>query len=332
MRALEQQVVVITGASSGIGRETALQLARRRATVVLAARGEEALTEVAREVERLGGTPQVEVTDVGEREQVDALADAAVQRFGRIDTWINNAAVSLYGNSWELDVGDVERVIHVNLLGQVYAMHAALRHMVPAGAGHIVNVASAEAWRGTPLQSAYSAAKAGIKGYTEALRLELAHENTGVQVSLVLPASMNTPLFGHALSALGVKPMGIPPIYEPRVAAETIVFVCEHPRTEVVAGGAGKGLVLGERLSPRMMDRVMLARGGMIFKRQKTQQPDDGADNLYGPLPGAGSTTGELGQKSKSTSPFTRMLELHPGRQRALLGAAAAGVIAAIRR
>jgi short-subunit dehydrogenase len=332
MRALEQQVVVLTGASSGIGRETALQLGGRGAKVVLAARGEEALAEVAREVERLGGTPEVQITDVSVRQQVDALADAAVQRFGRIDTWINNAAVSLYGNAWELDVEDVERVLQVNLLGQIYGMHAALRHMLPAGAGHIVNVASAEAWRGTPLQSAYSAAKAGIKGYTEALRLELTHEHTGVDVSLVLPASMNTPLFAHARSRLGVKPMGIPPIYEPRVAAETILFVCEQPRTEVIAGGAGKGLEIGERISPRMMDRMMLARGGMIFKRQKTNQPDDGQDNLYEPLPGGGSTTGEFGEKSKSRSPFTTLIELHPARKRALLAAAAAALLAARRR
>lgn len=332
MRTLEQQVLVITGASSGIGRETALQLARRGANVVLAARNEEALTQVASEVDRLGGTAHVHVTDVAERSQVDALADAAVERFQRIDTWINNAAVSLYGNTWELDVDDVERVVRINLLGQIYGMHAALRHMVPSGQGHIINVASAEAWRGTPLQGAYSAAKAGIKGYAEALRLELAHEGIGVQVSLVLPASMNTPLFTHARSKLGVKPVGIPPIYEPRVAAETIVFVCQHPRSEVVAGGAGKGLVVGERLSPVLMDRMMLRRGGMIFKRQKTTQPDDGRDNLYAPLPGPGSTTGEFGQRSKSRSPYTTSIELHPRRQAALVAGAALGLAAVLRR
>lgn len=332
MRALEQQVTVITGASSGIGRETAIELARRGTTLVLAARNEEALNEVAREAERLGGTAHVVVTDVSDRGQVEELVREAVDRFGRIDTWINNAAVTLYGNAWELELEDIERVIQVILMGQVYGMHAAARQMVAAGGGHIINVASAEAWRGVPLQAAYSAAKAGIKGFSEALRLELQQAKTGVDVSLVLPASMNTPLFTHAKAKLGVKPMPMPPIYEPRVSAEVIVFVCENPRPEIVAGGGGKGLVLGQRLSPALMDKVMLARGGMMFKKQKTDEPDDGKDNLYAPLPGKGSTTGEFGQQSKSRSPFTTLLEQHPRRQRAILAGAAVAALVAIRR
>ncbi len=330
-RPLNEQVVVITGASTGVGREAATQCGQRGAAVVLAARNERALEEAAREVERLGGRAHVVPTDMAEWPRVERLARAAVERFGRIDTWVNAAAATAYGTVEELTVEEIERVIQVILLGEIYGMKAALPHLKRQGHGTIINVASALAVRGVPLQAAYCAAKHGIKGFTESLRLELAHERSGIHVTLLLPSSINTPLFTHARSKLGVKPQPIPPIYEPRVVAETILFAAEHPRRDIVVGGGGKMLTLMEALSPSLLDRYML-RKGKAFEQQRTSQPDDGRDNLFAPLDGGGSTTGEFGRKSKSASPYTRYLEQHPGRKRAALGAAALGALALVRR
>ncbi|MDP9372533.1 MAG: SDR family NAD(P)-dependent oxidoreductase [Chloroflexota bacterium] len=182
-----------------------------------------------------------------------------------------------------------------------------------------------------PLQAAYCAAKCAVKGFTESLRLELEHEKSGVAVTLILPSSTNTPLFTHARSKLGVKPRPIPPIYEPRVVAEAILFAAEHPRREIVVGGAGKLLTVLERISPSLLDRYMLLRGQMV-KLQKTDRPDDGQDNLYEPRGGTGSTTGDFGWRSRSTSLYTRHLAQYPNRERALLGAAALGAVALVRR
>jgi NAD(P)-dependent dehydrogenase (short-subunit alcohol dehydrogenase family) len=330
-RPVSNQVIVITGASSGIGRETAVMLGERGASVVLAARNEAALHEVAKEIDRLGGVAQVVVTDVAEWSQVERLAQAAVDRFGRIDTWVNNAAVSAYATVEELTVEEIERVLQVNLLGQIYGMKAVLPHLARQGQGTIINVASALAERGVPLQAAYCAAKHGVKGFTEALRVELARDHPGITVTLILPSSINTPLFSHARSKLGVKPQPIPPVYEPRVVAETILFAAEHPRRTIVAGGSGKLLVQAEKLSPTLLDWYLLQneRG---FTQQRTDQPDDGQDNLFAPMSGTGSATGEFGQRAQATSLYTRHLELHPNRKRALNAAVLAGLVALVRR
>ncbi len=331
MRTLSEQVVVITGASSGIGRETAIQFGRRGASVVLAARNEVALREVEKEVERLGGGAHVVVTDVAEWDQVERLAQEAVNRFGRIDTWVNNAAASVYATVEEMTIEEIERQIQVILVSQLYGMKAALPHLKRQGQGTIINNASGLAKRSVPLQGAYCAAKHGIKGFTESLRLELEHEKSGVNITLLMPSSVNTPFFGHARSKLGVKPMPIPPAYEPKVVAEAILFAAEHPRREIIVGGAGKMLDVMERISPSLLDRFMLA-GGTMFRMQKTDRPDDGRDNLFEPVGETGSTTGDFGRLSKSTSLYTRHLEQHPNRKRVLLGLATAGAITLARR
>jgi NAD(P)-dependent dehydrogenase (short-subunit alcohol dehydrogenase family) len=330
-RPVSNHVIVITGASSGIGRESAIVLGGRGASVVLAARNKAALHEVAREVERLGGIAEVVVTDVADWPQVERLAQAAVRRFGRIDTWVNNAAVSIYATVEELTVEEIERVLHVNLLGQIYGVKAALPHLTGQGRGTIINVASALADRAAPLQAAYCAAKHGVKGFTEALRLELARDHPGITVTLIEPSSINTPLFRQARSKLGVLPQPIPPVYEPRVVAEAILFAVEHPRRDIVVGGSGKLLTVMQRLSPALVDWYMLQRG-RAFTQQRTNQPDDGRDNLFAPLSGTGATTGEFGQDSRSESLYTRVLECYPSRQRALVGAGLVSMAALARR
>lgn len=330
-RPLGEQVVVITGASQGIGRETALQMAVRGASVVVAARNEEALKELAIEVERLGGQADPVVTDVAEYDQVERLANRAIERFGRIDTWVNNAAVSIYATVEQMTAEEMERLVRVNLLGQMYGSKVAAAHMRTRRAGTIINVGSALSERAIPLQSAYVATKHAIQGFTEALRLELAHEGAGIEVVLVMPSSMNTPLFTLARSKMGNQPMPVPPIYEPGVAAEAICHAAEHGGREIVAGGWGKLLIVGQRMSGSLLDRYML-QGGRAFEQQQTKRPDDAGDNLFEPSTGPGSTTGQFGEGSKSTSLYTTNLELHPGRKRVAAVALMLAGLALVRR
>lgn len=330
-RPLDQQVVVITGASQGIGRETALQMATRRASLVLAARNEEALTELAAQVERLGGQAETVVTDVADHEQVERLAQLAIERFGRIDTWVNNAAVSIYATVEQLEPEEMKRLVNVNLLGQMYGSKVAASIMKPRGGGTIINVGSALSDRAIPLQSAYVASKHGVAGFTEALRLELHREDAGIDVVAILPSSINTPLFDFARSKLGVQPMPVPPVYAPAVVAEAICHAAEHGGREIVVGGWGKLLTVAQWLSPSLLDRYML-QGGRAFEQQKTDRPDDRRDNLFEPSTGPGSTTGQFGEGSKQTSLYTRHLELHPMRKRAAIAALGVALAAVTRR
>jgi short-subunit dehydrogenase len=328
---LSQQVVVITGASQGIGRETALQMAMRGASVVVAARNQEALNELGAQVERLGGQAEPVVADVAEYAQVERVAERAAERFGGIDTWVNNAAVSIYAGLERMEPDEIERLVRVNLLGQMYGSRAAIPHLKRRGGGTIINVGSALSDRAIPLQSAYVATKHAIAGFSEALRLELMHENAGIDVVVILPSSTNTPLFSFARSKLGVLPRPVPPVYEPRVVAEAIVHAAEHGGREIVVGGWGKLLTLGQWLSPSLLDRYML-QGGRLWEQQKTAQPDNRRDNLFEPSTGPGSTTGEFGEESKSTSLYTSFLELHPNRKRVAIAALLLSALGLVRR
>jgi short-subunit dehydrogenase len=329
-RPLNEQIVVITGASSGIGRETAINFAQRGATVVVAARNEIGLAEVVREIEQSGGRALAIPTDVSVWLQVEDLAARAISELGGIDTWVNNAAVSEYATVAEMTVEEIERIIQVDLLGQIYGIKAVLPHFRRRNAGTIINVASALADRAVPLQAAYSASKHGIKGFTESLRMELAHEQSGIAVTLVLPSSINTPFFRHSRSRMGVKPKPIPPVYEPKSVAEAIVSAAESPQRDVYVGGGGKMISLAQRISPTFVDRLMLM-GGSGLKQQRTEEPDDGQDNLFAPVMEPGSTTGEFGKGSQPVSLYTRFFGLHPNRTR-VAGAAMIGAIAFARR
>jgi NAD(P)-dependent dehydrogenase (short-subunit alcohol dehydrogenase family) len=199
------------------------------------------------------------------------------------------------------------------------------------GGGTIVNVGSALSDRAVPLQSAYVASKHGVAGFSEALRLEMMEEGTGIDVVLIQPSSINTPLFNFARSKLGVQPMPVPPVYEPRVVAEAILHAAEHGGREVVVGGWGKLLTVAQGLSPSLLDRYML-QGARAWKQQQTTRPDDARDNLFEPSTGPGSTTGEFGRDAKATSLYTTHLELHPERKRIAAAALLLAAIALVRR
>jgi short-subunit dehydrogenase len=330
-RPLGDQVVVITGASQGIGRETALLLARRGAAVVAAARNAEALGTLAADIGRAGGRVETVVADIADYAQVERIADRAIERFGRIDTWVNNAAVSVYARLAELEPDELDRVVRVNLLGQMYGAKVAAARMAHDGPGTIINVGSALSERAVPLQSAYVATKHGVAGFTEALRLELEESFPGIDVVLILPSSIDTPLFNFARSKLGVMPMPVPPVYEPRVVAEAIAHAAEHGGREIVVGGWGKLLILAQRLSSTLLDRYMV-QGRRLEKQQATDRPDDGRDNLFDPSSGPGSTRGEFGADAKPVSIYTRELELHPMRKRLVLAAAIFAGVLAVRK
>ena len=330
-RPLGEQVVVITGASSGIGRETAELLASRGAAVVVAARNEDALNTLVTQIGASGGRAEAVVADVADPEQVERIGERAVARFGRIDSWVNNAAVSIYATVEQLEPAEMRRLIEVNLLGVMYGSRVALRLMKPQGSGTIINVGSALSDRAVPLQSAYSAAKHGIAGFSEALRLELERDDSGIGVVLIQPSSINTPFFSWARSKVGSQPQPIPPVYEPSVVAEAIAHAAEHGGRSIVVGGAGKLLTLGQWLSPSLVDRYLL-QGDRGAATQVTDQPDDGRDNLFEPSTGPGRSRGDFGEGAKPNSIYTRVFELRPNLKRALTGFGLLGALVAVRR
>jgi len=301
LKPINQQVVAIVGASSGIGRETALQFAKRGAKLVVSARSEQGLESLVEEIRHDGGEATAVVADVSVFDQVKAIADKTVEQYGRIDTWVHNAAVELYAAFEQTTPEEFKRLIDVNLMGQVYGAMAALPHLKREGRGALIHVSSIEARRSLPLQSAYAAAKHGIDGFLESLRVELQHEKLPISVTNVMPASINTPLFSKARTKLGVKPQGIPPIYQPHLVAEAIVKVAEHPKRDVVVGDAGKMILLAQRISPSLVDAYMVRTA---FKGQRTNEPKsaDAPDNLFEPLPGYNSIEGDFSDQARSQS------------------------------
>lgn len=318
---LGEQVVVITGASSGIGRETAHQFAEHGATVVLAARNEEALYAAAREVETLGGTALVVPTDVGDWADVQALAETARDRFGRIDTWVNGAVLSSYGFLADTPVDAIDDVLRVGLRGQVYGARAALPIMRAQGAGTIIGISSAFGTRAVPLQVLYSAAKHGTSALYEGLRVEEQIAGSGVEIATILPATVNTPFYDVVPSFLGTRPPLIPPVYQPSAVAEAILHAAEHPTRHVFVGVAGL-LSAVQRLSPRAVD-VVLRIAGQVFLRNRTQPVDAGQSNHDEPLPGDGATVGRA-RVALPRSRYTRTVGFNPGKATAAAALTAA--------
>ena len=277
---INQQVVALIGASSGIGRETAIRFAKRGAKVVVSARNEGALRSLADEIHHEGGETLVIPADVAEFEQVKAVADRAVEEYGSLDTWVHLSGVGLYATFDQMEPEEFKRVMDVNLMGQVYGAMVALPHLKREGRGALIHISSVEAKRSAPFHSAYAAAKHGIDGFLELLRMELKHDGWPISVTNVMPAAINTPFFSSSRTKLGVKPRGFPPIYQPNTVADVVLYAAEHPTREIVAGGAGKVMLLTQRISPRLMDTLMLRAG---FDSQKTDEPksQDDPHNLF---------------------------------------------------
>jgi len=284
LKPINQQVVAVVGASSGIGRETALQFASRGAKLVVSGRSESKLASLVNEIRSLGGEATAIVADVSVFEQVKAIADLTVEVYGRLDTWVHVPGVGLFATFDNITPEEFKRVIDVSLMGQVYGAMAALPHLKREGKGALIHISSIEGVRSLPYQSAYSAAKHGIEGFLEAMRVELQHEGIPISVTSVKPAVINTPFWNNALTKLGVKPSGIPPYYDPRLVAEAILYVAEHPTRDFFVGDSARTLNTLQRLSPELVDSLLLLIG---FQAQRTNELKSASEpnNLYEPVP-----------------------------------------------
>ncbi|HJP71868.1 MAG TPA: SDR family oxidoreductase, partial [Candidatus Limnocylindria bacterium] len=294
------QVVVITGASAGVGRALARLYGARGASVGLIARGVDGLEGAAREITDAGGRALVLPLDVADAAAVEDAAERIEQELGPIDLWINNAMASVFSPVHEMRAEEYERVTKVTYLGYVHGALAALKRMRPRDHGTILFVGSALAYRGIPLQSAYCGAKHATKGFFESVRTELMSRDSGVRVTMVQLPGLNTPQFSHCRSKMPNAPMPVPPIFQPEVAADAIVWAAEHSRREVYVGGSTVKVIEGNKVAAGVADRY-LARTGV--DSQQTDERIGGRDgNLFEPVPGDPGPHGSFDDQAKGRS------------------------------
>jgi NAD(P)-dependent dehydrogenase (short-subunit alcohol dehydrogenase family) len=306
-----KQVVVITGASAGVGRATVRAFAKRGADIGLIARGTDGLEAARREVEAAGGRAVVLPADVADPDQVDAAASRVERELGPIDVWVNNAMVSVFSPVRELQPDEVRRVTDVTYLGVVHGTLAALRRMLPRDHGAIVQVGSALAYRGIPLQAAYCGAKHAIQGFTESLRCELLHDRSHVHVTMVNLPAMNTPQFDWVKSRLPRQPQPVPPIFDPEIAAHAIVWASARRRRELSVGSPTAVAIAVNKVASGLLDRYLAKTG---YDSQQTDEPADPhrPDNLWHPLPGDHGAHGRFAGRSVHRSLQTWMNERLP--------------------
>ena len=295
------EVVVITGASAGVGRATARQFAKDGACVALIARGLDGLEAARREVEALGGKALLFVVDVADAEKLEATAEQIENDFGPIDIWINNAMASVFSPIKEMPPEEFRRVTEVTYLGAVYGTLAVLKRMLARNRGVIVQVGSALAYRAIPLQAAYCAAKHALEGFTESLRCELIHDQSAVRVTMVQLPALNTPQFGWVKSRLPRKAQPVPPIFQPEVAAEAVHFAAHHPRREFWVGWPSVKAIAANKIVPGLLDKI-LARIG--YDSQQSNGPEDPnrAHNLWAPVPGDHGAHGDFDARARKWS------------------------------
>jgi NADP-dependent 3-hydroxy acid dehydrogenase YdfG len=318
-------VVVITGASAGVGRATARAFARAGARVALLGRGREGLAAARDEVEAAGGSAIAIATDVANAGEVEAAAEQIEAELGPIDVWVNNAMATVFAPFSEVTAEEYRRATEVTYLGTVHGTMAALKRMLPRDRGTIVQVGSALAHRAIPLQAAYCGAKHAIKGFTQSLRCELLHERSSVRVTMVQLPALNTPQFDLARSRMPRRAQPVPPIYQPEVAADAIVWAARHPRRELYVGAPTVLAILVERVAPALGD-LYLARTG--YESQQTDEPErDRPDNLFEPVPGDHGAHGRFDREASG-----RSLQLLATKRRALILAGGAALVALLRR
>jgi short-subunit dehydrogenase len=302
---LEGKVAVVTGASSGVGRAIAREFSRSGADVALLARGADGLEGAAREVEANGGRALVLAVDVADAGAVDDAAHRIVAEWGKIDIWVNDAMVSVFAPVSETTAAEFRRVTEVNYLGVVHGTIAALRHMRPRNSGVIVQIGSGLAYRSIPLQSAYCASKAAVRGFTDSLRSELVHERSGVRVTMLQLPAVNTPQFEVVRSRLPDHPQPVPPIYQPEVIAKAALRAVLHPRREMWIGWSATMAIIGQRLIPGLLDRYLAKQA---WDSQTTRRLPPGhpvkhdRDNVDHPIPGDRGAHGPFDSRARAVS------------------------------
>ena len=298
----QRRVIVITGASAGVGRATARAFAREGAAIGLIARGTEGLEATKREVEELGGQAMILPLDVSDAAAVESAAAAVEQELGAIDVWVNNAMLSVFSPIIEMQPDEYRRVTDVTYLGYVYGTLAALKRMKPRNRGAIIQVGSALAYRGIPLQSAYCGAKHAIQGFTDSLYSELIHDHSNISVTMVQLPAMNTPQFGWVKSRLPRKAQPVPPIYQPEIAADVIVWASKHRRREINVAWPTVKAIWGNNIAPGYADRYLAKH---CYEDQQTSEREDPQrpNNLWQPVPGDHGAHGTFGDRAEEHSP-----------------------------
>jgi NAD(P)-dependent dehydrogenase (short-subunit alcohol dehydrogenase family) len=321
---LAGQVVVVTGASAGVGRATAQAFARRGANVALLARSNPGLEQAVNEAQEHGVRALAVPTDVSDAAQVEEAAQTVERELGDIAVWVNDAMATIFARTWDIEAQEIQRATNVTYLGAVHGTLAALRRMRPRNRGTIVQVGSALAYRAIPLQAAYCGAKHALRGYTDSLRCELMSERSNVWVTTVHLPGLNTPQFGWVrVRGLSHTPRPVAPVYQPEVAAEGVVWAAQHRRREVWVGASTVATILGNKLVPRLAD-VYLARTNI--KAQQTSHPvsPQRQDYLFEPVDEDRGIRGQFDAEAKPTS-----LQLEATKRRGVLLGAAGGVLAA---
>lgn len=319
---MKNEVVVITGASAGLGRAIARQFGSKGARVGLLARGVQGLEGAKREIEAAGGKALVLPTEVADADAMEKAAAAVEQEFGPIDIWVNNAMASVFSPVKKMEPKEYKRVTEVTYLGVVYGTLCALKRMLPRDKGMIVQIGSALAYRSIPLQSAYCAAKHAIAGFTDSLRCELIHDHSNVRITMVQMPALNTTQFGWVKSRLKDKAQPVPPIFQPEVGAPAVYWAAHHDRREVYVGMPTVEAIVGNKIAPGLLDRY-LGRTG--FESQQTDQLEDPnrPNNLWSPVPGDHGAHGTFDSKA-----HTRSYELWASLNRTWIAAATGGIIA----
>jgi NAD(P)-dependent dehydrogenase (short-subunit alcohol dehydrogenase family) len=328
------QVVVVTGASAGVGRAVVREFARHGASIALLARNHAGLEAAKREVEASGGRALPLATDVASWDDVDAAAESAEEALGPIDVWVNDAMTTIFAEFMNVEPEEYRRATEVTYLGTVWGTRAALRRMLPRDRGSIVIVGSALAYRGIPLQAPYCGAKHAVKGFFESLRCELRHGGSNVRLSMVQLPGLNTPQFDHCLAKTPNSPQPVAPIFQPEVAARAVYWAAHNDRRELYVGFPTVKTIWGNKLAPWLAEWY-LARTG--YRAQQTNEPldRDRPVNLWEPLEGDEGARGRFDRRAKDSSWQTR-LAMHRGGLLGAGGAVAAGaalaVLGAVRR
>ena len=325
LKSIDQQVVVVVGASSGIGRDTALKFAQKGAKVVVSVRSKEGLATLVEEISAVGGTAIAVPADVADFDQVKAIAEKTVEHFGRLDTWVHLAATSVFATFDNVTPEEFKRVVDVTLMGQVYGAMAALLYLKLEGRGALIHITSLEGRRSLPYQSAYSASKHGAIGFIDAMRLELKNQGHPISVTNIMPGVINTPFYNKGKTKLGVKPTGVPPYYSASLVTDAILYAAEHPVRDYIVSDVGRILDIAQRISPGFVDALLLA---IAFPFQKTNEPksEDAPNNLYEPIQGYDKVNGDFDQLEIPS--ITDMLDKGPALAIGAFAAAALGVVA----